>query len=153
VLRPTGVLVLMWNVPAGPTEPSIAAAEELLGNRGPRRGEVGYDPLDLCSPRFESGDWRRAFAESPFGELQEAHLPNPQTIDREGLVAFFGSMGWIADCATTIACLSSTKCGRCSAQTSTGGTGRPVCTGRGSRRRRRSVRDRECRIAVTSADD
>jgi hypothetical protein len=81
----------------GTTEPSIAAAEELLGNRGPGRGEVGYDPLDLCSARFESGDWRRAFAESPFGELQEAHLPNPQTIDREGLVAFFGSMGWIAD--------------------------------------------------------
>ena len=27
VLRPGGALVLLWNVPAGPTEPSIAAAE------------------------------------------------------------------------------------------------------------------------------
>jgi hypothetical protein len=26
-------------------------------------------------------------------------MPNPQTLDREGLVAFFASMGWIADLA------------------------------------------------------
>jgi SAM-dependent methyltransferase len=97
VLRPRGALVLLWNVPAGPTEPSIEAAEELLGERGPDRSEVGYDPLDLCSTRFESGAWRRAFAESPFEELQETHLSNPQTVDREGMVAFFASMGWIGD--------------------------------------------------------
>ena len=24
-------------------------------------------------------------------------MPNPQTLDRDGLVAFFASMGWIAD--------------------------------------------------------
>jgi hypothetical protein len=41
--------------------------------------------------------WRLAFAASPFGDLQEARLPNPQTLDRDGLVAFLASMGWIAD--------------------------------------------------------
>jgi len=97
VLRPRGALVLMWNLPAGSWEPSIAAVEELLHQRGPDRAELGYDPLDLNTTRYASGEWRLAFAESPFEELQETRLPNPQTLDRGGLVAFFASMGWIAD--------------------------------------------------------
>jgi SAM-dependent methyltransferase len=97
VLRPRGTLVLLWNVPAGATEPSIEKAEHFLRGRGPDRSEVGYDPLDLNTTRFDSGEWRRAFAGSPFEELQESRLPNPQTVDRDGLVAFFASMGWIGD--------------------------------------------------------
>jgi SAM-dependent methyltransferase len=97
VLRPRGALVLMWNVPAGPVEPSIATAEEFLHGRIPNVAEVGYDPLDLNSKVFASGEWRRAFAGAPFEELKDARLPNPQTLDREALVAFFASMGWIAD--------------------------------------------------------
>ena len=98
VLRPRGVLVLLWNLPAGPTEPSIGAAERFLRERAPGdRAELGYDPIDLNTTRYESGEWREPFAESPFEELQETRLPNPQTIDREGLVAFFASMGWIGD--------------------------------------------------------
>jgi hypothetical protein len=92
------VLVLLWNLPAGPTEPSIAAAERLLQERAPGdRAELGYDPVDPNTTRYESGAWREPFAESPFEELREARLPNPQTIDRDGLVAFFASMGWIGD--------------------------------------------------------
>jgi len=30
-------------------------------------------------------------------ELQEARFPNTQTIDRDGLVAFFESMGWFGE--------------------------------------------------------
>jgi ubiquinone/menaquinone biosynthesis C-methylase UbiE len=97
VLRPPGALVLMWNLPAGPTEPSIAAVEQFLRRRSPDGAELGYDPLDLNTTVYASGEWRRAFAESPFEELQETRLPNPQTLDRERLVAFFASMGWIAD--------------------------------------------------------
>jgi len=97
VLRPRGVLVLMWNLPARAWEPSIAAVEQLLHERGPKPGEVSYDPLDLGGPRDASGESRLAFAHSPFEPLQEARLPNPQTLDRNGLVAFFASMGWIAD--------------------------------------------------------
>jgi SAM-dependent methyltransferase len=97
VLRPRGVLVLMWNLPAGRTEPSIAAAEQLLHRGGPGKGEVDYDPLDLNPTVYASGEWRLAFEEAPFEELQEARLANPQTVDRDGLVAFFASMGWIAD--------------------------------------------------------
>ena len=36
-------------------------------------------------------------AGSRFDELSEARLPNPQTLDREALVAFFESMGWLGD--------------------------------------------------------
>jgi SAM-dependent methyltransferase len=96
VLRPGGALVLMWNVPAGPWRPSIAAVEDYLSQRAPDEAEVGYDPLDL-SRAHANGEWRAAFRESPFGDLQEARVPNPQTLDREGLVAYFASMGWIAD--------------------------------------------------------
>jgi SAM-dependent methyltransferase len=97
VLRPRGTIVVMWNLPAGPTEPSIGAVEQLLNERGPTKDELGYDPMDLNSRRYSSGEWRLAFAQSAFEELQEVRLPNPQTLDRDGLVAFLASMGWIAD--------------------------------------------------------
>jgi SAM-dependent methyltransferase len=101
VLRPGGALVLMWNLPAGPTEPSIAAVEELLSERAPDQDEVSYDPLDLDGPQYTSGEWRQAFTDSPFEALQEARLPNPQALDRDGLVAYFASMGWLAELPDT----------------------------------------------------
>jgi SAM-dependent methyltransferase len=96
VLRPGGAVVMMWNLPNGPTSPPIDAAEAFLTSRLPAL-EFSYDPLDLGAHRYTSGAWRVAFADTPFGRLEEAHLPNPQTLDREGVVAFFASMGWIAD--------------------------------------------------------
>jgi SAM-dependent methyltransferase len=94
VLRPRGTLVAMWNVQAGPAEPSIASVEQLLVQYWPK----GWDPLDLGNKpiRYASGEWMAAFTPSLFDDLQQARLPNPQTVDREGLVAFFDSMGWIA---------------------------------------------------------
>jgi SAM-dependent methyltransferase len=97
VLQPSGALVVMWNLPGGATRPSIAAVERLLTERGPTAEEFGSDPLDLGGPRYVSGDWARALAESPFEPLRAARLTNPQTLDREGMVAFFASMGWLAD--------------------------------------------------------
>jgi SAM-dependent methyltransferase len=93
VLRPRGAVVLLWNVPAGPWEPSTAAAEALLTERGPKR--VSYIPLDLGGPTYAADEW--PLAEPTFERLQDARLPNPQTLDREGLVAFYASMGWLAD--------------------------------------------------------
>jgi hypothetical protein len=97
VLRPRGLLVLLWNLPAGPTQPSVEAAERLLRRRGPDETEFGADPLDLNPGRYASGEWRRAFADSPFEELRDVRLANPQTVDPDALVAFYASMGWIAD--------------------------------------------------------
>lgn len=97
VLRPNGALVLMWNLPSGPTEPSIADVERVLNARAPK-GDLGYDPLDLGhGPLYDSGEWRQSFAATPFEALREMRLANLQTLDRDGLVAFFASMGWIAD--------------------------------------------------------
>jgi SAM-dependent methyltransferase len=95
VLRPGGPLVLLWNLPAGPTEPSIEAAEGLLLARAP--SGLPYDPVDLNTRRYAEGEWRQAFAESAFDTLREARVPNPQTVDRHALLAFLASMGWVAD--------------------------------------------------------
>jgi len=97
VLRPRGALVLLWNIPAGETVPSLARVEDLLAPQWPSREAIGIFPDDLVPARLESGEWRRPFRGSPFGELHEVRLPNPQAVDRDGLVAFFASMGWIAD--------------------------------------------------------
>jgi SAM-dependent methyltransferase len=94
VLRPGAELVLLWNVPDGPTDPPVEAAERLLLERAP---DVPYDPVDLNTRRFSSGDWRAVFEGSGFGELDEIRLPNPQTVDRDGLVAFYASMGWLSE--------------------------------------------------------
>jgi SAM-dependent methyltransferase len=91
VLRPGGALVLLWNVQAGPAEPSLAAVEDLLAPDWP----AGWDPLDL-GVGYGRKEWKARITSSPFGELREERLPNAQTVDRDALVAFFGSMGWIA---------------------------------------------------------
>lgn len=96
VLQPRGALVLLWNVPGRPWQPSIATVEDFLLPRAPDEAMTGVDPLDL-SLRHASGEWREAFRSSPFEELREVRLPNPQVLDRDGLVAYFASMSWIAD--------------------------------------------------------
>src|SRR5262249_32187855 len=98
VLRANGALVLMWNLPAGPWEPSIASVEALLRERLPEDA-IDYDPLDLDGPRRGDANWGGSFAAAGFEPLQVPRVPNPQLLDREGLVAFFASMGWIAELA------------------------------------------------------
>jgi SAM-dependent methyltransferase len=93
VLRPNGVLALLWNLPAGPWRPSAAAAEAVLAERMP---QVEYIPLDLGGPAASSG-WQPKVAESPFEPFQATTASNPQTLDRDGLVAFYATMGWLAD--------------------------------------------------------
>jgi SAM-dependent methyltransferase len=44
-----------------------------------------------------SSGWRPAVADSPFEPFQATVMPNRQTLDRDELVAFFASMGWLAD--------------------------------------------------------
>jgi len=93
VLRPRGALVLMWNRPTGSPEPPITAVEQLLEPDWPEAIEM---PLDLNPNRLpHARDWPRAFSQSAFEPLRESQFANPQHVDRDGLVAFFGSMGWI----------------------------------------------------------
>jgi len=94
VLRAHGALVVIWNVPTGPSVPSIAAVEELLAPHWPN--EFGF-PLDMMSLGWTPRTWQLPFVRSTFDEVQTAQLPNPQTVDPAGLMAFFGSMGWVAN--------------------------------------------------------
>jgi SAM-dependent methyltransferase len=94
VLRAHGALVVTWNVPTGPGVPSIAAVEELLAPHWPN--EFGF-PLDMMSQGWTPRAWQLSFARSTFDEIQTAQLSNPQTLGPAGLMAFFGSMGWIAN--------------------------------------------------------
>jgi SAM-dependent methyltransferase len=97
VLRSCGTLVLIWNVPAGPTEPSIAAVERLLARHWPSKADLPLDLNYLKLHGYASGEWRLVFRQLGFEELQEARVPNPQSVNPDELVAFFASMGWIAD--------------------------------------------------------
>jgi SAM-dependent methyltransferase len=95
VLLEGGALVLMWNLPAGPWEPSVAAAEDFLRKRLPEA--VEHDPVDLGGPRRGDRNWSGSFATAGFEPPTQTMVANLQTLDREGLVAFFASLGWIAD--------------------------------------------------------
>ena len=97
VLRAAGALVLLWNLPAGPAEPPIDAVERLVAARGLTRERLGYDPLDLNATRWEAGEWRDAFAGSPFAPLRERRFRHEQRLDRGGVVALVASMGWVGD--------------------------------------------------------
>lgn len=94
VLRPGGSLVLMWNRPGGAWEPDTGPAEAVLSRRMP--SVVDHIPLDLGGPAASSG-WRPAAADSRFAPFEATMFPNPQTLDRNGVVAFYASMGWLAD--------------------------------------------------------
>jgi SAM-dependent methyltransferase len=97
VLRVDAPLVLLWNLPAGPWEPSITSAEALLRKRLPK-GKLDYDPFDLDGPRRGGdGELRGSFVLAGFEPLRDTRISNLQTLHREGLVSFFASMGWIAE--------------------------------------------------------
>jgi SAM-dependent methyltransferase len=91
VLRPGGTLVVLWNEPAGPAEPSLDGVERLLREHMPA-GELGYDPLDLGNPLYAAGELERVL-----GPLRTACFPHVQTLDREGVVSYYASMGWLAE--------------------------------------------------------
>ena len=69
------------------------------GSRGaldPARPESGRRELRPGKGvRYASDEW--ALTGFFFEPFQAMRLPNPQTLDREALVAYYASMGWLAD--------------------------------------------------------
>ena len=96
------------------------------------KDDLRYYPLDLDGPQYTSGKWRRAFETAPFEPLREASFANPQTLDRDGVVAFFASMGWIADLPDAERVPLLDERGPSCPPASSGGCGRRACTGRRS---------------------
>ena len=96
VLRPGGLVVLLWNVPLGPWRPDITDAERLLQAIAPNAADLQYDPLDL-SDWHRTAPWRDSFRASGFGAFEEDSIQHEQHLDHEGVLAFLASMGWFAD--------------------------------------------------------
>jgi SAM-dependent methyltransferase len=84
VLRPGGVLALLWNRRRMQDEVH-ARIEAIIG---PHRGRV---------PAHRSDSWRAAIAGSPhFGPVSEQSFVNEQVLDAAGLADRFGSISFIA---------------------------------------------------------
>jgi SAM-dependent methyltransferase len=84
VLRPGGVLALIWN--RRRMEDELNVALEALLN--PHRGRV---------PAHRNDSWRAALAASPqFGPVRELEFANEQRLDAAGLADRFGSVSFVA---------------------------------------------------------
>jgi SAM-dependent methyltransferase len=84
VLRPGGLLALLWNRRVD-EDPVNIAIERLVG---PYRGDA---------PSHRSGDWRAAFSRSTsFGPLEQHVFENVVEQDADGLEARVGSISFIA---------------------------------------------------------
>jgi SAM-dependent methyltransferase len=81
VLRPGGVLRLVFNVWKGPFRPSIGPEarrllEELTAKAGPGGGG-----------KVVAGEWKRGFDSLPFTPLEERHVDHEDVADRDRAVA------------------------------------------------------------------
>jgi SAM-dependent methyltransferase len=84
VLRPEGLLALLWNVRIR-KHPLHAAIDELI------------DPYRGHTPTHRWGAWREAFDRtSLFGAFEEHEYPNVNELDADGLAALVGSTSFIA---------------------------------------------------------
>lgn len=86
VLKPGGVLGLIWNV-RDESVPWVAALSEII------------DPFEQETPRYRSGDWRRAFPADGFGFVEERHAQNHHVgsperviIDRTLSISFIAAL-------------------------------------------------------------
>jgi SAM-dependent methyltransferase len=78
VLRPGGVLALLWNR----YDPRDFVLSE----------EVMPPPTTRKHGRFVSGEWRSAFTGAPFGTFAEKALVQELDVTRDGLIDYFASV-------------------------------------------------------------
>lgn len=81
VLRPGGILRLVFNVWKAPLRPSIGPdARRLLERLTAKAGPGG-------GGKVAAGDWKRGFDGTPFSPLEERHVDHEDVADRERVVA------------------------------------------------------------------
>ena len=86
VLRPGGLLAVVWNGPdSGRPSPLPPAYLDYLGQLRRERSKVD-----------DSTPWRVLIALGPFGEPQEAAVPHDHVLDRAGQLDNARSVSWIA---------------------------------------------------------
>jgi SAM-dependent methyltransferase len=85
VLRPGGVLALVWNGP-----------DENRPNPLPPDYLTYLDELRHERSTFDDSPWRDLLARGPLGEAHEDAVPHDHVLDREGLLDNARSVSWIA---------------------------------------------------------
>jgi SAM-dependent methyltransferase len=86
VLRPGGLLAVVWNGPdSGRPSPLPPAYLDYLGQLRRERSKVDDSTL-----------WRVLIARGPFGEPREAAVPHDHVLDRAGQLDNARSVSWIA---------------------------------------------------------
>ena len=63
-------------------------------------GQILAEPIQLGPDHLVALQGQRHSLlkiDSPFEPFAATMLPNPQTLERDGLVAFYASMGWLGD--------------------------------------------------------
>jgi SAM-dependent methyltransferase len=87
VLRPGGVLALVWNSPdearPSPLPPEFEAYKDMLHAPGMRRLE-------------DAPPWQDVIRKGPFGEVREGAVPHDHVLDRAGVVDSVCTSSWIA---------------------------------------------------------
>jgi SAM-dependent methyltransferase len=85
VLRPGGVLALIWNEPVDPSPLPEGYSGYLHALHAPSLAAVRSGP-----------SWAELLGRGPFGELHEASVEHEQTQDRASVLAFAQSVSWVA---------------------------------------------------------
>lgn len=86
VLRPGGLLVVVWN------EPSELRPSPLPESY--RRRFEGYSPS--AGKNDEEPTWGEPIGRGPFGSIEHATCEHEQVTDRDAILAFAASVSWIA---------------------------------------------------------
>jgi ubiquinone/menaquinone biosynthesis C-methylase UbiE len=81
VLRPGGLLAILFNVPAGLTEPPFPEEARRVVERYRQPG------VEAGGAIIASGAWREPFADSPFEELRSESFDHVHVRDTEGAIA------------------------------------------------------------------
>jgi len=81
VLRPGGVLAMLWNHP----EPPSPLPEKYRRRLSELRGATPAPKID-----------EHLLDSAPFGEVHEDSFPNEQVSDRDDVLAFAASVSWVA---------------------------------------------------------
>jgi SAM-dependent methyltransferase len=87
VLRPGGVLALVWNEPDGERPSPL-----------PERYDAYCKELHNAGMSLFEGapPWQEVIARGPFGEVHEAAVPHDHVLDRAGVLDNARSVSWIA---------------------------------------------------------
>jgi SAM-dependent methyltransferase len=87
VLRPGGVLALVWNEPDDERPSSLPGQFEAYARE---LHDVGMALFEGAPP------WQDVIARGPFGEVHEAAVPHDHLLDRAGVLDNARSVSWIA---------------------------------------------------------